>query len=98
MSTLTKDTLLQNPDVKQMIAERAYFISEASGFAAGRDFDFWLQAENEMLSYLAQSPVTSASTGAGEAAPKKATRKAAAPKVAKMAAAPRKRTVKKAAE
>ena len=92
MNTPTKDVLLQSPDVKQMIAERAYYISEASGFAAGRDFEFWIQAETEMLLSLSETTV---------AAPKKATRarKPAAPKTTEAEAkpAPRKRT-KKVAE
>jgi hypothetical protein len=54
----SRDELLTNSTVRQQIAERAYFISERHGFAPGRDMEFWLSAEEEVLnSLLGETPV-----------------------------------------
>src|SRR5687767_3782427 len=97
-----REDLLKNETVRQQIAERAYFLSESENFAPGRETEFWLTAEEEVLAQVLPTN--------GTAAPaRKATRKAVAKPVAAVEAsealvseapakaAPRKRTVKKAA-
>ena len=45
----TKHALRLSPEKrKRLVAEAAYFIAERRGFAAGREFDDWLQAEAEV--------------------------------------------------
>ena len=46
---LNREDLLQRDNVRQMIAERAYYISEQQGFAPGRDQEHWFQAETELV-------------------------------------------------
>jgi hypothetical protein len=36
-------------DLRQQIADRAYLLAEARGFAPGHDFEDWLQAERDVL-------------------------------------------------
>jgi hypothetical protein len=91
----SREQVLQQPGVYNMIAERAYYISEKAGFAPHRDMDFWLQAENEMLS---EWQTQSGANGTAKKTRKPAVKAAASaePKVAKAKAAPRKRATKKA--
>lgn len=39
-------------DLRQMVEVRAYFLSQQCGFEAGREMDFWLQAEAETLAAI----------------------------------------------
>jgi hypothetical protein len=39
-------------DVSKMIQDRAYFIWESKGKPAGKDREFWLQAEKEIKAKL----------------------------------------------
>jgi len=48
----TREELLGSDDVQQMIAERAYHISESRGFEDGHQIEDWVQAENDILDYL----------------------------------------------
>jgi hypothetical protein len=77
MSTLlSREHILQQPGVYDMIAERAYYIAEKTGFETGRDMDCWLQAEAELLNELnTGAPETSSITINGVT--KKTTRKTA---------------------
>lgn len=104
VKSATHEELLKNDSVRQMIAERAYFISETQGFAPGRDEDNWLVAEAELLETLASE---NGAPATGAVAAPKTPRKTAAKKVAKSDAVevqaeaidsvvtPRKRTRKK---
>lgn len=47
--TVVKD-LPEIVDITAMIAEAAYLIAAARGFAPGHDVDDWLQAEQQILS------------------------------------------------
>lgn len=78
MSTsLSREQVLQQPGVYDMIAERAYYIAEKTGFETGRDMDCWLQAEAEFLNeWNTGAPETSSITINGVT--KKTTRKTAA--------------------
>ncbi len=101
-----KTELLKNETVRRQIAERAYLLAENHHFAPGREMEFWLTAEEEVISTVLPANGTANSTSNGKPAPIKAVRKAAAkPVVAKVIesaveapvkAAPRKRAVKKA--
>lgn len=51
-STTSHENLLESADVRQKIAERAYYLSEASGFMPGCELDCWLQAEAETIQTL----------------------------------------------
>ena len=42
----------QNPGLRQIVEVRAYFLSQQAGFEAGREMDFWLQAESETLATI----------------------------------------------
>lgn len=94
-----KTELLKNETVRRQIAERAYFLAENHHFAPGREMEFWLTAEEEVISSVL--PANSAATPAKPA--RKAAAKPAPAQAAPMAAtteapvkpAPRKRAVKK---
>ncbi len=45
-----KTELLKNETVRRQIAERAYFLAEDHHFAPGREMEFWLAAEEEVIS------------------------------------------------
>ncbi|MBV9471282.1 MAG: DUF2934 domain-containing protein [Abitibacteriaceae bacterium] len=104
VKSATHEELLKDDSVRQMIAERAYFISETQGFAPGLEEDNWLIAEAELLETLVSA--NEAPAAEAVAAPKKP-RKTAAKRVAKSDAVegpaatadgvvtPRKRTRKK---
>lgn len=51
-STTSHENLLESADVRQKIAERAYYLSEASGFRPDCELDCWLQAEAETIQTL----------------------------------------------
>ncbi len=53
--------LLSDEAVREKIAYRAYEIFEHSGGTHGRQFDDWLQAENEILSPLIEQELVRAS-------------------------------------
>ncbi len=42
----------QSTDLREVVAMRAYFLSQQAGFETGRELDFWLQAESETLAAL----------------------------------------------
>ncbi|HEX5049790.1 MAG TPA: DUF2934 domain-containing protein [Gammaproteobacteria bacterium] len=66
---------LAKPDMRAVIAERAYYLAERRGFEPGHEVDDWLAAEREIAA-LASGPRAAA-------APKKPRRKngaTAAPK------------------
>jgi hypothetical protein len=92
-STFSREQVLQQPGVHNMIAERAYYISEKAGFSTGRDMDFWLQAETELLSEL-QPEAPASETANGTV--KKTTRKTAAKSTSEAAPKTRKPRATKA--
>ena len=47
-----RDELLQDDQIRHMIAERAYFLSESEGFPMGREIDHWVRAEFEIVESL----------------------------------------------
>jgi hypothetical protein len=51
-ATLEETALtLWNPELRHRIEERAYALWEANGRPEGRDLDYWLQAEQEIVNY-----------------------------------------------
>lgn len=50
-------TQAHSPDIRQAISDRAYFISQAQGFAPGRDFENWVIAEAQVTNELQHQPV-----------------------------------------
>ena len=40
-----------DPELRHRIEERAYALWEANGRPEGRDLDYWLQAEREIVNY-----------------------------------------------
>jgi hypothetical protein len=40
-----------DPELRHRIEERAYALWEANGRPEGRDLDYWLQAEQEIVNY-----------------------------------------------
>ncbi len=100
MSNITREMLLSDPTVLQSIQERAYFISESTGFAPGRDHENWLLAEEEVLSkLLANGSANGTANGAAPAAkaPRKTTAKQALPEGGAPVATARPKATKKVA-
>lgn len=91
---LTREELLQSNEVRQMVAERAYFISEQQGFAPGREQEHWFAAEAETVEALLgqAAPVTADGVTANGVTEKKTRTRKAAPKAE---GTPRKTTRKK---
>ncbi len=42
----------QSADLREVVAMRAYFLSQQADFETGRELDFWLQAETETLASI----------------------------------------------
>jgi hypothetical protein len=81
MNTISHEQVLQQPGVSEKIAERAYYISENAGFLPGRELDFWLQAESELINELTQqvpatkkAPRKTAAKSTADGAPAKTTK------------------------
>jgi len=50
----SKESLANSPEVRAMIATRAYEIYESRSHAHGLDLQDWLQAEDEILSSIVE--------------------------------------------
>jgi hypothetical protein len=57
-----REHLASSPEVRQIIARRAYEIYEQRGHAPGQDKEDWIQAENEVLSRLVAERLQGART------------------------------------
>ena len=96
---LKTNPLPSSDEVRAQIAKLAYFIAEHDGFAPGKDLEYWLAAEKEVLDAVlpaAKKPPATKKAPAAKAAPeKKVPAKAPATKAA-ATKAPAKKAAKKA--
>jgi len=93
---IVKDQPIMIEQTQKEIRDRAYELWQAEGCAEGKDMDFWLQAEKEILGAPSMAPTIPPANGNGTAAAKpEAKRKPAAKKAASPAT--KKPAAKKAA-
>ena len=92
------ENALESANVRHQIAERAYYLSQERGFAAGRELDFWLQAEVETLQIISVAPLPNEAAPVVKRPVRRAPKTVAADAETTPApkAAPRKRTPKAA--
>lgn len=106
MSNNKTQSLPTSDEVREQIAQRAYFIAEQDGFAPGKDLEYWLLAEKEILDAVlpaappakkaATKPATKPATPAKKAPATKAAPAKKAPAKPAAAKAPAKKAAKKA--
>lgn len=82
-----RQELLKDEAVRDQVAHRAFQIFKQTGYVLGRDFENWLQAENEILTPMIEAEL--AKQTPVEAAPAEATKTTTKKAVAKKAEAPK---------
>jgi len=88
-----------NPEIHERIRRRAYALWEAAGRVLGKDLEFWLRAEKEVLakisSMVGKAIVPQTKKVAKSVKPKTARKATAKPKAAAKTTAKRKTATKK---
>lgn len=61
-----RQELLKDEAIRDQIAHRAFQIFKQSGYVLGRDFENWLQAENDILTPMIESELARQPPAKGE--------------------------------